>query len=217
MEKMNLKQKAYTVIRERIESCEYEPSSFLNEDILCRDLNMSRTPVRDALSRLEQEGLVRILPKKGVMITPIGLQDIKIVYDTRALLECYIIENSCGNLSDEVLEELKTCMEQEQACIDAGQDELYLWDYRFHKCIISQSDNKYVLKTLEDVQSQNTRLRMMTGQVSGERLKDTMTEHRRIYEALKEHDAARASDLMREHINRSKEASAHYIVQNSIR
>ena len=216
MEKMNLKQKAYMIIRERIENCQYEPSSFLNEDILCRDLEMSRTPVRDALSRLEQEGMVRILPKKGIMITPIGLQDIKIIYDTRALLEGYIIENSCQNLPDDILEELETCMEKEQECIDAGLDELYYWDQKFHSCIISQSDNKYIMKTLEDVQSQNSRLRTLTGKVSKERLQDTMKEHRRILKALKEHDAVKAAEMMREHIFKSKEASAHYIVANNI-
>ena len=58
MSKMNLKTQAYNTIRQKIVTCEYAPGTFLNEELLTTELGLSRTPVRDALSRLEQEGLI---------------------------------------------------------------------------------------------------------------------------------------------------------------
>ena len=61
----NLKNKAYSVIKERIISCQYKPNSFLNEADLIQEIDASRTPIREALNKLEQEGFVKIIPKKG--------------------------------------------------------------------------------------------------------------------------------------------------------
>ena len=73
MSRPSLKQIAYNTIKEKILSCEYEPSSFFNEEALCEELQMSRTPVRDALSRMEQENLIQIVPKKGFFIAPMSV------------------------------------------------------------------------------------------------------------------------------------------------
>ena len=75
----NLKTLAYTQIRRKIVSCEYAPGSNLNEEMLTSALGLSRTPVRDALGRLEQEGLVEIRPKKGVTVTPLTVTDINMI------------------------------------------------------------------------------------------------------------------------------------------
>ena len=61
---VNLKNKAYQLIKERIMTCEYGPNSFLNEADLIQEIDASRTPIREALNKLEQEGLVQIIPKK---------------------------------------------------------------------------------------------------------------------------------------------------------
>ena len=71
MTKTNLKTLAYTAIRHKIITCEYAPGTFLNEERLTEELRLSRTPVRDALSRLEQEELIEIRPKRGIMVTPL--------------------------------------------------------------------------------------------------------------------------------------------------
>ena len=99
MSRPSLKQIAYNTIKEKILSCEYEPSSFFNEEALCEELQMSRTPVRDALSRMEQENLIQIVPKKGFFIAPMSITEINMVFEGRLLLEPYIIINYCQHLS----------------------------------------------------------------------------------------------------------------------
>ena len=88
-----LKYSTYEFIKNKIICCEYEPGTFLNEEILCEETGVSRTPVRDALGRLEQEGLVKILPKKGVMISNLSINDMNMTYEFRLLLEPYILKN----------------------------------------------------------------------------------------------------------------------------
>ena len=79
MSKMNLKTQAYNTIRQKIVTCEYAPGTFLNEELLTTELGLSRTPVRDALSRLEQEGLIEIKPKKGIIVMPLSINTINMI------------------------------------------------------------------------------------------------------------------------------------------
>ena len=87
MPKTNLKTLAYHHIRQKIITCEYAPGAFLNEEMLTEDMNLSRTPVRDALSRLEQEGLIQIRSKRGIMVTPLSVREINMIYEMRLLYD----------------------------------------------------------------------------------------------------------------------------------
>ena len=87
-----LKQYAYEFIKKKILTCEYEPGRHLNEQQLCEAMgNISRTPVRDAVSRLEQEGLLNILPKKGILVSELRISDINRIFEVRMLLEPYVL------------------------------------------------------------------------------------------------------------------------------
>ena len=87
MKKETLKQHAYNIIKDKIINCEYAPSALLNEEMLKEDVQASRTPIRDALGRLEQEGLVTILPKKGIMVAPLTIREINMVHEARTLID----------------------------------------------------------------------------------------------------------------------------------
>ena len=91
MPKTNLKTLAYNKIRQKIVTCEYAPGTFLNEETLTEALGLSRTPIRDALSRLEQEGLITILPKKGLMVSGITEEDVHSMFEMRLLVEPYAL------------------------------------------------------------------------------------------------------------------------------
>ena len=93
MTKKSLKSQAYNNIKEKIISCEYSPGMLLNEEILCETFNVSRTPIRDALSRLEQEGLITIWPKKGIIVSSLSISEVNNLFELRLLLEPYSIQN----------------------------------------------------------------------------------------------------------------------------
>ena len=104
---VNLKNKAYQLIKERIMTCEYGPNSFLNEADLIQEIDASRTPIREALNKLEQEGLVQIIPKKGVMVTGLTLTEINQTFEARLLLEPFIISNYMDALDDQMLQKVE--------------------------------------------------------------------------------------------------------------
>ena len=75
MSKKGLKEQTYLTLKERMVDCVYPPGSLINEAQLAADLNLSRTPIREAISKLEMEGFVQILPKKGIYVTNTGFPD----------------------------------------------------------------------------------------------------------------------------------------------
>ena len=90
--KPSLKLQAYQYLKTKILNCEYRPNEFLNEQKLCAEMgNISRTPMRDALGRLEQEGLITILPKKGLMVSGITEEDVHSMFEMRLLVEPYAL------------------------------------------------------------------------------------------------------------------------------
>ena len=212
MAKQTLKQFAYTVIKDKILSCEYRPNSFLNEDFLCEELKISRTPVRDALSRLEHEHLVKILPKKGFLVAPVTSDEINMVFEGRLLLETYIIEHYCSDIPPEVIDNMKQLCKQYSNAIKNGDEELYYnLDNAFHMCFISQCTNHYFLQTYEMFQSQDRRLRILTGSTLTERLLSTVPEHQTILKYLESGDTKQASKALEIHLTNSKISSFHVI------
>ena len=114
MPKINLKTLAYNTIRSKIVTCQYAPGTFLNEEQLTTELSLSRTPVRDALGRLEQEGLLEIRPKCGILVRPLTLNDIDMIFEVRMMYEPYVLTHYGANLSVSALNEFydifkKTC------------------------------------------------------------------------------------------------------------
>ena len=83
----SMQNQAYQFIRKKIERCEYAPNDMLSESLLREELGFSRTPVREAIGRLAQEGLVRVYPKRGIMVSAISIGDIHQIFEVRALVE----------------------------------------------------------------------------------------------------------------------------------
>ena len=99
--KPSLKLQAYQYLKTKILNCEYRPNEFLNEQKLCAEMgNISRTPMRDALGRLEQEGLITILPKKGLMVSGITEEDVHSMFEMRLLVEPYALRHPAGTAGD---------------------------------------------------------------------------------------------------------------------
>ena len=136
--KPSLKLQAYQYLKTKILNCEYAPSQFLNEQKLCAEMgNISRTPMRDALGRLEQEGLITILPKKGLMVSPITDEDVHSIYEVRLLVEPYALRMYGSQLPRDQLEHFVTLMQHPELMPDfcAGDD-------AFHELLISTLPNR---------------------------------------------------------------------------
>ena len=208
---MSLKKKAYAAIRMKIVNCEYMPDSFLNEAELMKELEVSRTPIREAVSRLEQENLVRIIPKKGIIVSSLSLSNVKEVYQVRELLEPYIIRLWGSQVPRETLAAyqdrlLKTSPE-------TPERERHLIDYELHRIISDRCENQYFIQLLGNVYDQSQRIRILSGKLH-RRLEDTRTEHVLIVERLLSGDSEGAAKAMEIHLENSRKAAFESLMQS---
>ena len=205
MKKESLKQKAYDDIKSKIINCEYMPNSFLNETTLMEGINTSRTPIREALSKLEQENLVTIIPKKGIMVNDLSLNDISMIFQVRELIEPFIIRTNGSNIDKKALKLMRSMVMEDITKQNAKK--IYQIDDRLHRFFISSSGNKYFLQTMDHIYNQNHRLRILSGQKIDSRLKETQEEHLNIIDLLIAGKNDDAADALKKHIDNSKNAA----------
>lgn len=209
--KLSRKQTAYEYIKDKILSCEYGPGSMMNEQSLCDELELSRTPVRDALSRLEQEGLVNIMPKKGLMVSSLKLADVNHIYEVRMLLETYALRRYGRNLDLEEMRKLRRQME-EQAVTAGKVSDQYDLDDAFHMTIMQTVNNRYLMSTYENIKDQNLRVRVLSGNQVKNRLADTFKEHTAIIDACLQEDWEEAAQAMARHLENARVAVFPFLI-----
>ena len=210
-EKKSLKQQAYDEIKRKIVTCEYAPNTLLNEELLREELHVSRTPIRDALSRLEQKGLITILPKKGIMVSSLSINDINMVFEVRMMYEPYALLHYGSRIPYSVLTHSYELLSD----LDAMSEDwaFFQADDAFHAAVVQAIGNRFLLQTYEWIQDQNLRFRVMTGKTSAPRLEDTSKEHTRILEACLKKDWSEAASAMKDHLINSKNATFDLLFQ----
>lgn len=203
--KESLKLQAYNAIKEKIINCEYAPNTLLNEEVLREELHVSRTPIRDALSRLEQEGLITILPKKGIMVSGLSINDINMIFEVRLLYEPYALIHYGSMLKNEIV--LKFFNDFSIPNGTFNEDTHFEMDDAFHAAIVGVIPNRYLLQTYDWIHNQNLRFRVMTGQINAVRLEETAIEHLRVLTACLKQDWSLAAKEMETHLLASKNAT----------
>lgn len=207
--KPSLKHQIYDEIKRRIIFCEYLPGMQLNEDILCQQFGSSRTPVRDALSRLEQEGLVNIYSKRGVQITDVSISAVNELFEVRMRIEPYAVRTYGGWQSDDVY--ARYMRHFSQTIID--KDAFYSLDSDFHQSFIKASNNRYLSMIYGITADQAVRYRILSG--ADYRLEETQREHYQIASCCLRRDWASAANEMRNHLEMSKKAIITFSLNQS--
>ncbi len=200
----SLKAKAYDIIKENIISCRYAPGDFLNEMQLMDEIGASRTPIREALSKLEQERFVRIVPKKGIMVSELTLREINELYQVRLMLEPQVLRQWGEWIPVEELERCHTRLVNYSPEMNMlERNEL---DNSLHRLIVDYCPNCYIREWFGHVFSQNQRVRIFTGQI-GQRMELNNESHLRILDKLLLGDYNVAAELMTEHLEEGKRAT----------
>lgn len=214
MSKNNLEQQAYQMIRQKIINCDYPPGMLLSENILLGDIPGSRTPIRSALGRLEQEKLVTILPKKGILVVGLSIRDLQFVYDARSRLEPYAITHYGNTLPESFYMDYYNKFSKL-----TPEDPItthYSIDDEFHSSLINATDNPYFIHMYEQVHVQTHRARVLSAQITNVRLNDSQREHIGILLSCLKKDWEQAAELMKNHLSLSqfsvfKELSPSYV------
>ena len=193
-------------IRDDILSGNYAPGEELKEATLGKQLGVSRTPVREAMRKLELEGLVVMIPRRGAQVANITEKDLNDVLEVRMALENLSIENACKKMTEEQLAELKKAAKVFEATMEEGNlVKLAEADVAFHEVIYQSSDNRRLNQVLNNLREQIYRYRV-------EYLKEEETrkllvkEHDEIYEAIRNRDVKTAQEISYQHIENQREA-----------
>lgn len=212
--KENLKTKSYRVIKEKIINCEYYPNMYSNEEFLQKELKLSRTPIRDALSRLEQEGFVTIIPKKGMIVTNITVDVINQLFEARYLAEEYGIRTYGNSMDRDVLLKMRQRFENEwePSNIEAYRErnelyKLYDIDMEFHAYISNSTGNVYIGKMLKDIMNHDKRVRYYTGMIVDPQYYLSREEAENIIDAILNRRIEDAVMYSKLHIATAKNAS----------
>lgn len=211
--KHSIQNEAYEYIKKKIMMCEYLPNQLLSESILQEELGCSRTPVREAIRRLEQEGLATVLPKRGIIVSGFSISDIRAIFEVRMLIEPYAVQTYGDVLDQKKLQRFLELFQRWESP-NIGQD-FYQLDDEFHEFLISGLTNEYLHDLYGRIQTQNIRLRVMSGQLITSRLDRTMREHEDIVRMCLEENWALAAEKIRWHLECSRTSYFEAIVQNN--
>lgn len=190
-------------IRDDILNGKYKEHDELREISLGKELGVSRTPVREALRRLELEGLVTIIPNKGATVTGISKKDVRDIYVMRSSLEGLCARWASEHITDEQLDEMEEVLMLAEFHVkredEDNADQICAMDEKFHSIMYEASESRILGGLLSDYHKyvQGTRRQCVT---SKERARKSIREHRQILRALRERDADQAEQLANEHI-----------------
>ena len=195
---------AYKSIKQRIMDNEYYPGYQALEQEVAEDLGVSRTPVREALIRLQHEGLVQLIPRHGMRVVPVVASDMKEIYDVLTALESMAAELLARQIpSDEQLEPLIRATED---MAEAGRTEdLEAWaeaDERYHRSLIDLCGNSRLASMANTVRDQGHRARMVTLRLRKKPVA-SIEEHCEVLVAIQAGDWRKARDAHYEHRKRA--------------
>lgn len=204
MKTNSLKEKAYHFLREDIVANRLLPGEPLNEKALSERLEISKTPIREAIQLLHKEGLVQIIPQKGALVAPLALNDISEVLQIRELLEPFAAGIAASNHDPLRISEFE---ERFRAFIRAPARDYQAMSEEgtlFHRYLIELTRNQRLVAILDNLNVHMNRIRAMYCAVLSPDYNDrTLEEHLAIIDALKARDSKRSEREMKKHI-------AHY-------
>lgn len=202
---LSLEEMVYTNLEEEILSGKLTRGTSLGEISISLRLGVSRTPVRGALHRLSEDGLVEILPNRGAVVLGINSEDLIDIYHIRMRLEGLASASAAERISEEDLTKLSDAVELAEFYINKKDTEhLKELDTQFHSIIYRASGNRLLNKVLSELHRKTKAYRKLSLSVPG-RLEKSAFEHREILMAIKERNPEKADRLTSLHVERALE------------
>lgn len=199
-----LRELVFDALREAIINGTLKPRERLMEIQLAEELGVSRTPIREALSKLELEGFIVMVPRKGAYVADISFKDIADVFEIRAALEALAAGLAAERITDEELEDMERLVaEKAEAISGYDMDRLIRVDTLFHDAIYKASRNQRLTNIINNLREQIQRYRTTSLAYPG-RMKRSLEEHRGIVEAIQSRDPQIAQQVAREHIENAE-------------
>jgi DNA-binding GntR family transcriptional regulator len=200
-------QRVYEHVKTGILQASYAAGDLLTEGQVSDRVGVSRTPVREALLRLEAEGLVRLYPKKGALVVPVSAKEAEDVLEARALVERFAAPRAWDRRSDLVaaLEPLVESMRAQRADGDAVG--FSVTDRSFHERIVAAAGNDVLARLYRSLRERQLCISSEVMRVSAERMAHALRDHERMVEALRADDEQAFVSLTDAHLQRALDQS----------
>ncbi len=205
-EYLPLREIVFTTIRDAIISGKLMPGERLMEKHLAEKIGVSRTPVREALRKLEIEGFVLMTPRKGAIVTVINEKDIKDVLEIRAVLEGLAAALACENMMDAEIDKLMSTKKDFENAVEAKNLDLMVEkDIELHDLIFASTKNNRLVTIINNLREQIHRFRIAYLK-DANYLKTIIIEHDKIVQAIVNKDKDVAQELSVNHIKNQEKA-----------
>lgn len=192
MEKFkSLKDHVYDYIAEQILEGKLVPEQKINESVICEKLNISRTPVREALIQLSSEGVLKNMARKGFVVKSLSEKEVAELYSVIGVLDGYAAKLAVNNLTDKDLANMDFYIESMDLAIKAANFEMYhIQQISFHNIYLQECGNETLIDTIEKMKSKLLKKSYVDDEngKTKEILLSTNDEHRKILELFKEKD-----------------------------
>jgi DNA-binding GntR family transcriptional regulator len=200
IESPNLRERVYEILKRAILFQEIGPGQKIDEEGVAKQLGVSRTPIRESLCRLENEGIVKIIPRRGAFVVKHSKESIIEILLVREVLEGFAARLAVGHIDERTVEEMRSFFRDfsEANICDRSKDYAQA-DLKFHTLIVKKSQNSWLMSIMNILNDHIQMLRLRTVALEG-RPEHSLLEHRKIIEALERRNPALAESLMRKHI-----------------
>jgi DNA-binding GntR family transcriptional regulator len=182
-----------------IVTLELPPLAAIDEQALMENLQLGRTPIREALQRLAMEGLVLVAPRRGMFVADISIIDLQKIFEARLVLEGFCARLAAQRVTPEQLAELEALVHELQRVKDGDARALMDIDEGFHNLLYEAADNEFLADTLRRLHALSFRLWHLVLERLGD-VRRAMEQHVEITSALKAKDADLAEELIKKHV-----------------
>ncbi|MHB9752816.1 GntR family transcriptional regulator [Streptomyces sp. BYX5S] len=194
-------ERVYDHVKRGVLERSYEGGTLLTEGELAEAVGVSRTPVREALLKLEVEGLLKLYPKKGALVLPVSAQEIEDVVETRLLVEEHAVRKAFP-ARPRLVARLEELLEEQRAQAAAGQfTEAATTDRCFHAEIVRSGGNEILSRLYDQLRDRQLRMGVAVMRSHPDRIAKTLAEHAEILDALRAGDEEAAVAVVRRHVS----------------
>ncbi len=198
---------AYERLKDALQHADLEPGEVLSETRLSKSLGISRTPVREALRQLAQEGLVQIIPGRAITVAVHSLRSVLDVVHIRLLLEPELVRLTTGTLSNDDMDRLVGAVrDMEEACEEGNQTAWSRADTRFHEILGEACPNQLLGEIVTQMRNRAHHLANIDSQTNPTRLQACTSEHRAIINSMVDRNGPEAAEITRSHIEQLRES-----------
>ena len=201
-----LRDVVFNTLRQAILTGELKPGERLMEIHLANKLGVSRTPIREAIRKLELEGLVTMIPRRGAEVAQITEKSMNDVLEVRRAMDALCVELACDRITPEELQELKKACDTFEAAVKTGDiKQIARTDVALHDIIVQATGNQRLIQLVNNLSEQMYRYRFEYIKDASQRER-LIEEHKNIYESIVCKDKERAAQAARVHIDNQEKA-----------